>query len=117
MSDFNYIQNLLELKDIIVTNIFNYNDFIQIDIEMPVKFHNCPCCNTITSKVHDYRIKLIKDIPVYKKKTLVKYKKRRYVCLNCMKRFYENNNFVARYQHKTSRLNMWIVQELKKFNH
>ena len=92
MSNFNYIESLLEL---------------------PVKPHVCPCCNTITSKIHDYRIQSIKDIPIYKKKTLINYRKRRYVCPNCLKKFYEINDFVAHYQHKSSRLNMWIVQELR----
>ncbi len=70
MSNFNYIESLLELNDFIVTKINNSFNVTQVSVELPVRPHVCPCCNTISSKIHDYRIQSIKDIPIYKKENI-----------------------------------------------
>ncbi len=110
----NDFQNLLELHEFIIKKVSNHSDSIQINVEKALVPHHCPCCSSLTSRVHDYRIQVIKDIPIYKKKTLIHYRKRRFLCTSCSKRFYESNDFVAYYQHKSSRLNLWVVQELMK---
>ena len=112
MSEFNYIRNLLELKEVEVINVDVNSRVNLIHIKLPTTPHICPnCCNT-TSKTHDYRFQYIKDIPINLKPTFLVYKKRRYICPSCNKKFYENNNFVGRYQHKSSRLNTTIIREL-----
>jgi len=112
MSEFNYIRNLLELKEVEVINVDVNSRVNLIHIKRPTTPHICPnCCNT-TSKTHDYRLQYIKDIPINLKPTFLVYKKRRYICPSCNKKFYENNNFVGRYQHKSSRLNTTIIREL-----
>lgn len=113
MSQFHYIEDLLELKGVIVTNIDNQRFFTNIYIELPVKKHTCPCCGLKTSSIHDYRNQTIKDIPIHTKPTYLIYRRRRYKCLVCNKRFSEENSFIAKYQHKTSRLNLFILDKLK----
>lgn len=113
MSLNHYIEKLFELKGVSITNIENTNESTNIYIELPRKSHKCPNCGVGTSRVHDYRIQKVKDIPVYTKLTFLYYRKRRYICGDCNKRFYEDNSFVARYQHKSSRLNLFILDKLK----
>lgn len=109
----NFITNLLDLKGVIVTKFRNRKNRIRIHIELPIKEHSCPCCHSKTSRVHDYRFQLIKDIPIYYKDTFIYYRKRRYLCTNCNKRFYEKNSFLPKRARKTNRLSAFIIDNLK----
>lgn len=110
----NFITNLLDLKGVIVTKFRNRKNRIRIHIELPVKEHTCPACHYKTSRVHDYRFQLIKDIPIYYKDTFIYYRKRRYVCPNCNKKFYEKNTFLPKRARKTNRLTAFIIDKLKE---
>jgi transposase len=110
----NFITNLLDLKGVKVTKFRNRKNRIRIHIELPVREHTCPCCHSKTSKIHDYRFQLIKDIPICYKDTFIYYRKRRYVCQNCHKKFYEKNNFLPKRARKTNRLNAFIIDQLKE---
>jgi len=110
----NNIKELFNLKGVLIKKIENFDDFFEIHIEMPKKEHICPCCNTTTSKIHDYRIQIIKDSPLNSKKIFLHYKKRRYVCKNCGKKFYEDNNFVRPKFRTTNSLLAYVIDELKK---
>jgi transposase len=110
----NFITNLLDLKGVKVTKFRNRKNRIRIHIELPVREHTCPCCHSKTSKIHDYRFQLIKDIPIYYKDTFIYYRKRRYVCQNCNKKFYEKNTFLPKRARKTNRLNAFIIDQLKE---
>ena len=110
----NFITNLLDLKGVKVIKFRNRKNRIRIHIELPVKEHSCPCCHSKTSKIHDYRYQLIKDIPIYYKDTFIYYRKRRYVCSNCGKRFYEKNSFLPKRARITNRLSAFIIEQLKE---
>ena len=69
----NFITNLLDLKGVKVTKFRNRKNRIRIHIELPVKEHICPCCHSKTSKIHDYRFQLIKDIPNVERVELLPY--------------------------------------------
>ncbi|MBR1539815.1 MAG: ISL3 family transposase [Clostridia bacterium] len=109
-----FITNLLDLKGVIVTKFRNRKNRIRIHIELPIREQTYPSCHSKTSRVHDYRFQLIKDIPFYyNKKVFLYYRKRRYVCLNCNKRFYEKNSFLPKRARKTNRLSYFIIELLK----
>lgn len=110
----NFITNLLDLKGVIVTKFRNRKNRIRIHIELPIREHTCPCCHSKTTRVHDYRFQLIKDIPIYYKDTFIYYRKRRYVCPKCNKRFYEKNTFLPKRARKTKRLTAFIIEQLKQ---
>ena len=57
------IEKLLQLKDVIVTNIECQGREMHIWLRMEQRMHFCPCCGTITGKVHDYRTQLVKIFP------------------------------------------------------
>ena len=63
MLNTNYTENFLEMKDIILLNIQNTKDSKIIELKMAQRIHKCPKCGNETSKVHDYRIQDVKDIP------------------------------------------------------
>ena len=107
-----YTAELLNLEDVIITNVENISDQLHISIELPRRKHVCPCCGAETDRVHDYRMQVIKDVPLARD-TFLHLRKRRYRC-SCGKRFFEKNPFLPRYYRLTSRLVAQIIQEFRK---
>ena len=107
-----YTTKLLNLEDVIITNVENISDQLHISIELPRRKHTCPCCGTVTDRVHDYRMQVIKDVPLARD-TFLHLRKRRYRC-DCGKRFFEINTFLPRYYRVTTRLVAEIMFAFKK---
>ena len=111
---YNYsISNLTGLQDLKIKNIDTLGNFLLINAEIERKPHRCPCCKTITDKVHDYRVQIIKDIPAFGKFIFISLRKRRYVCPHCGKRFYENVEFLPKYHRMTNRLSAFVLHLLE----
>ena len=107
-----YTAKLLNLEDVIITNVENISDQLHIYIELPRGKHVCPVCGTVTDRIHDYRMQTIKDVPLARD-TYLHLRKRRYRC-SCGKRFFEKNTFLPRYYRVTSRLVAEIMFAFKK---
>lgn len=107
-----YTAKLLNLEDIIITNVENICEELHISIELPRKKHICPACGSATDYVHDYRMQTIKDVPLARN-TFLHLRKRRYRC-TCGKRFFEKNTFLPRYYRVTSRLVAEIIHAFEK---
>lgn len=101
-----FITLFFGLEGLRVVNSSQYS----LTIALPRKSHNCPVCNTLTNSIHDYRIQPIKHIPVpHLPSFQFFFRKCRYRCPNCSKRFAEPNPLLARYQRMTSLLKQFIV--------
>ena len=112
----NFINNLLDLKGVIIKNIKNLKDCIEIYIEFRITEQICPCCGNFTSKIHDYYPQAIRHIPILFKPTTLFFKKPRYECKHCGKSFYPENDIVARYKRKSLDLTAFIVEQLRSNN-
>ena len=108
----NHITKLLNLEDVIITNVENISGQLHIYLELPRKKHVCPCCGAETACIHDYRMQIIKDLPMARD-TFLHLRKRRYRCA-CGKRFFEKNSFLPRYFRVTIRLFAEIIFAFKK---
>lgn len=109
----NCIKNLLNFKDVEVKKINNLENSVEVYVELPKSSQFCPRCAFETSKVHDYRTQPIQDVPIQFKPTTIFYRKRRYECSVCGKKFYEKNELVGKFSRKTTRFVSYIVQELR----
>ena len=107
-----YTSKLLNLEDVIITNVENVVDQLHIYIELPRDKHVCPACGAVTDRIHDYRMQVIKDVPLARD-TFLHLRKRRYRC-DCGKRFFEKNTFLPRYYRVTTRLVAEIMFAFKK---
>ena len=107
-----YTTKIINLEEVKVTKAENICDELHVHIELPRREHQCPVCNEKTDRIHDYREQKVKDIPLGRT-TYLYVKKRRYVCPNCGKRFYEENGFLARYHRMTKRLIARIIAEFR----
>lgn len=110
-----YIEALLGIKDAEIIKIKNRPEDPIIDIWLQLKrdIHECPCCKELTETIHDYRTHTVKGPPLGDRFVLFHYRKRRYVCPQCRKRFDEVNSFVPRYHRMSSNLIAFILKELK----
>lgn len=107
------IEKLLQLEDVIVTNIECIEKEMHIHIRMEQRYHSCPRCGKVTSKVHDYRKQLVKDVSICGFNTILHLRKRRHVCPDCGKRFYEEVSFLPKYHRFTNRVFMQVYEQLK----
>ena len=103
----NYTAKLLNLEDVIITNVENISCERHVCIELPRSKHRCPTCSALTDRIHDYRMQTIKDVPPGRT-TVLHLRKRRYRCA-CGKRFFEENTFLPRYYRATGRLIATII--------
>ena len=108
----NYTQEILNLQDVSIEKVENFEKIKRIYIKLGRKVVNCPCCKAQTSKIHDYRTQVVKDCEAFGKKVELILKKRRYVCACCNKRFAEPNTFLPKYHRMTSRLIGTIIEKL-----
>lgn len=106
-----YTTKIIDLQDVIVTNVENRSEIKYIYIELERKEHICPHCGAKTNSIHDYRSQPIKDVAAFGKNVVLILRKRRYRC-SCGKRFAEQNSFVPRYYRMTSRLIAHILNKL-----
>lgn len=112
MLNSNYTEELIGLKDIVLEDVKNIYGEQHIYIHMTKRIHTCPHCKEKTSKVHDYRTQVVKDISSYGQITYLHLRKRRHVCPVCGKRFYEEVDFLPRYHRMTSRLYSYIIEQM-----
>lgn len=108
------IEKLLQLKDVIVTNIECQGKEMHVWLRMEQRLHYCPECGSITGKVHDYRTQLVRDVSICGYKTILHLRKRRHVCPSCGKRFDEHIDFLPRYRQFTNRVNLQILDQLRE---
>ena len=109
-----YTTKLLDMEHMNVKGIENLSDRLILHVEMKRRPANCPCCGMPTDTIHDYRIQTVKDSPIQGKTVHWQYRKRRYRCTNCGKRFYEKNWLLPKWHRLTNRLALQVIQRLQE---
>lgn len=110
----NYIKKLLNIQGVLVKNVKTSQNSIDIFVETPKKYHNCPCCNAKTNYVHDYRTQKVQHIKISNIQSFIFLKKRRYICHCCNKKFYEDYSFLTKYFRKSNSVFFKVVEDLKQ---
>lgn len=87
---------------------------IVLKVRMKRRTQECPACRTPCDHVHDYRIQRVKDSPIQGKLVIWQYRKRRYCCPCCGKRFYEGNYLLPKRHRITNRLAALGIDQLRK---
>ena len=107
-----YSTKLLDMEHMKITNVDRYADKTIVHVEMERREAFCPRCGSVTNTIHDYRTQRVKDCPVHDGPVIWEYRKRRYRCTICGKRFYENNWLLPKWHRITNRLALSAVQKL-----
>ena len=87
---------------------------IVLKVRMKRRTQECPACRTPCDQVHDYRTQKVKDSPIQGKVVILHYRKRRYRCPCCGKRFYEGNYLLPKRHRITNRLAAYGIDQLGK---
>src|SRR5699024_12528352 len=72
--------------------------------------------NTLTNQIHDYRLQKIQHTNIFSRESILFYRKRRYGCGCCKKRFDEKNELVDGYQRQSKEFKQSIALELIQGN-
>ena len=112
MSGKEYTTELLKLEDAQIERMEETEEEIILQISLKRKMHNCPRCKAETDQVHDYRIRAVKDLSIRGKPLKLLYRRRRYFCPSCGKRFSEACAFLGKYQRFTYQVTERIMQLL-----
>ena len=113
MPNTDFTTKLLELEDVIISDLQTTNTEVHVYFTLKRKVHVCPHCGPHTDKIHDYRTSIIKDIPFMGKKTFLHYRKRRYHCPNCSKHFYESFSLLPKHCRITTRMAFYAIHLLR----
>lgn len=105
--------DLIDIQDAVVSNVESNENKVDIHFTLTRKTQICPRCNNLTDKIHDYRLQIIKDLPIQGKDTYLHYKKRRYICDCCNKKFYEKLHIVPKFHRITNRVALFSLKRLK----
>ena len=110
----NHTTQLLDMEHMEITNINVSSTQIVLHLQMKRRPEKCPACDSLTDAIHDYRTQIVKDCPVQGKVLYWKYRKRRYRCANCGKRFYEKNWLLPKWHRLTNRLALQVIGRLSE---
>lgn len=110
----NLIAKALDMEHMIFKNVEVFENQIVLHVEMPRRVSECPACRSLTETVHDYRTQRIKDSPIHGKTVIWLYRKRRYRCPCCGKRFYESNYLIPKWHRISNRLCLLTMNALAK---
>lgn len=108
-----FTEKILGLQGVNITNVEETNQKLLIYAQLEIKEHKCPLCGNKTKTIHDYRTQIIKDIPAFGKSVNIIFRKRRYKCNHCNKRFIESTSFLPKYHRMTNRLAFYVIDKLR----
>lgn len=114
MSKENYSAKLLKMEGVQIEKLEETAEEIVLQISLERKQQVCKCCGSRTDRIHDYRIRQVRDLELRGKPLRLLYRRRRYVCPTCGKRFSEQNDFVGRYMRFTHRTGEKIMSLLRR---
>ena len=112
MSMKDYSAELLKMEGVQIEKLDETEKEIILQISMERKMHICKRCGGKTGRIHDHRVREVRDLELRGKPVRLLYRRRRYVCPACGKRFSEDNGFVGRYM-RTHRTAEKIMQLLR----
>ena len=102
------------MEGVRIENLEESEEEIVLQISLERRTQICRCCGAETERVHDYRIRQVRDLELRGKSLRLLYRCRRYVCPVCGKRFAEQNTFVGRYMRFTHRTGEKIMTLLRR---
>jgi len=91
----------------------NKSTFIAYIKLNPASLIVCPCCGSISNKIHDYRNKIIKHGLFLDNELIINFRFRRFQCKDCQTIFNENNPFCENNSLVSDYTKRFIVHQLK----
>ncbi len=87
MSNLDCSAKLLEMEGVRIENLEETEREIVLQISLERCAQVCKRCGAETERVHDYRVRQVRDLELRGKSVRLLYRRRRYACPACRKRF------------------------------
>jgi transposase len=97
------ISQLLNLQGATVQGCSEVEGFICIHLEITASGASCPHCGKYSEELHQDRPVLIRDLPTFGQKVLLKVPRRQFYCHSCQGYFTEQLEFLNPHRHHTKR--------------
>jgi transposase len=110
----NQLTEILDLPGVIVKEKKIINQTIILEVEKRDKTARCPLCNSVSRRLHQNHLSLIKDLPWGEKEVFLRINRRQFKCTNCRKPFSESLDFVGKRQKYTKRYAVAITEKVIK---
>jgi len=89
------------------------NQEVIVEVIKSSSYGVCPKCSESTNKVHQYKERLIDDIPIQDKRLRLSLRERRFKCANCGKVFTERFESIHSRGHRTTRYEQYLYERGK----
>lgn len=109
------LEKMLDLPEFKVTDLKHNEHDIRFFIEKKEKPYYCPNCGVVKPKlrVHSSNNPEVRDRNILAKRVGLKFKRRRYKCMECLKVFTEPSEAIPERARMTTRLREYIAEQSK----
>ena len=114
MSTKDYSAELLKMEGVQIEKLDETEEEIILQISMERKMHICKRCSGKTDRIHDYRVREVRDLELRGKPVRLLYRRRRYACPPAGSAFRKPTIFVGRYMRFTHRTAEKIMELLRR---
>ncbi len=108
------INEILEIPQFKAEESEKINNEIIISGEIINTDKACPTCGKESYKANQYYTRIIRTLPIYGKRTYLKFTEKILKCIDCNKTFSEKVNFVEKSQRFTKAYHNYIYELAKK---
>jgi transposase len=105
---------LLKLSNVVADDFSSTLDAVVIKIRLINDGINCHHCNTYTSKLHQVRSILVRDLAVFGQKVYLKVPRRQFYCPGCKRSPTEILSWLNKNQRQTTRYQEYIYERVKE---
>jgi transposase len=94
---------LLGLNGVVVTDVCDVGDQLDLQVELIARAGDCPRCGRVCGKVKERPVVAMRDLPIGGRRTVLRWRKRRYWCPSCRRSFTEAHPELPARQRVTER--------------
>lgn len=112
LTDSNHIKVPLNLPEIEIVSQTIEQDSLIVNVQAVSKQARCPHCLMFSiHQLKDDRFRLVRDLRALEMTVFLRLRQRRFLCLNCRKRFIERFSFLAEKARLTKRLQTHLLKQ------
>ena len=94
---------LLGLDGVVVTDVCEVGDQLDLQVELIARAAACPWCGQVSGEIKERPVVAVRDLPIGGRRTVLRWRKRRYRCPACARTFTETHPGLPARQRVTDR--------------
>ena len=101
----------LDLPEFHIINQLINKDCYIAEVKKDSSAERCPYCGFLTQNIHDYRTRMVRDLPIFTKPLYLKVQINRFRCKNCNEVFSQAFESIHPGQHQTIRYREYLYKQ------